>query len=259
MGRFWRTPSPIENYCSRGLVPVNTRQPSLRASDFGRIYRRKGMGSPLKRRKADDSYRVMSSGGSTIARTHSLYGNAVTRLLAASHDGVRDDDHSLPQTGLHLANDNAARASSCAWREPRVVKSLAQPSFFRVFDLLLSTTNPGLKRARWIHDGVEFERERHSFAGPKHGLTIEIFTLTRAGRRGWSLMVTKEYWWAGPDSKAFKNLRWARLVGSGRNEMLNWMRAQEAGLGRSFAPRRGSDSASTADVPGTAIGDNDGG
>jgi hypothetical protein len=90
------------------------------------------------------------------------------------------------------------------------MKSFASPSFFRLLDLLLSTTNPGLKLSRWKFDGVEFERERHSVMGPKHGLAIEIFTLTHAGRRGWTLMVTKEYWWAGEESKALKNLRWAR-------------------------------------------------
>jgi hypothetical protein len=122
------------------------------------------------------------------------------------------------------------------------MKTLAQPSFFRAFDLLLSMTNPGLKQARWIHDGVEFERERHSFSGAKHGLTIEIVTLTRAGRpgrRGWSLMVTKEYWWAGPDNKAFKNLRWARPVSGQRNDMLNWMRVQDAALERALTASRG--------------------
>jgi hypothetical protein len=117
------------------------------------------------------------------------------------------------------------------------MKSLAHPSFFRAFDLLLSTTNPGLKQARWMHDDVEFERERHSFASPKHDLTIEIFTLTRAGRRGWSLMVTKEYWWAGPQSKPFKNLRWARPLSGQRNDMLSWMRAQDAALDRSLTLR----------------------
>jgi hypothetical protein len=117
------------------------------------------------------------------------------------------------------------------------MKTLAHPSFFRAFDLLLSTTNPGLKQAHWIHDGVEFERERHSFSGAKHGLTIEIVTLTRAGRRGWSLMVTKEYWWAGPDNKPFKNLRWARPVSGRRNDMLDWMRAQDAALDRALARR----------------------
>ena len=74
------------------------------------------------------------------------------------------------------------------------MKSFAHPSFFRLFDLLLSLTNPGLKRSHWTHDGVQFERERHSVTGPRHGLAIEIFTLTRSGRHGWSLMVVKEYW-----------------------------------------------------------------
>jgi hypothetical protein len=110
------------------------------------------------------------------------------------------------------------------------MKSFARPSFFRVFDLLISTTNPQFKRSRWTHAGVELERERHSFSGPKHGLTIEIITLTRPGRRGWSLMVTKEYWWAGAESKAFKNLRWARPLSGQRGDILAWMRAQETGL-----------------------------
>ena len=117
------------------------------------------------------------------------------------------------------------------------MKSFARPSFFRVFDLLVSTTNPQFRLTRWSHAGVEFERERHSFSGPKHGLTIEIFTLTRPGRRGWSLMVTKEYWWAGSESKAFKNLRWARPLSGDRRDVLAWMRAQETGLeaGSAFA------------------------
>jgi hypothetical protein len=117
------------------------------------------------------------------------------------------------------------------------MRNLAQPSFFRVFDLLLSATNPGRKRTRWSHDGVDFEYERHSFTGSKHGLTIEIFTLTRAGQCGWSLIVTKEYWWAGPESKALKNLRWARALSGRRADVLNWMRAQEAALARSFTTK----------------------
>jgi hypothetical protein len=112
------------------------------------------------------------------------------------------------------------------------MKNFVRPSFFRVFDLLLSTTNPGLKRSRWTFDGVEFERERHSFTGPNHGLAVDIVTLTRPGRRGWKLMVTKEYWWAGTESKPLKNLHWARPTGGQRNDILAWMRAQEAALDR---------------------------
>jgi len=120
------------------------------------------------------------------------------------------------------------------------MKSFARPSFFRVFDLLVSTTNPQFRRTRWTHNGVDFERERHSFSGPKHGLTIEIITLTRPGRRSWSLMVTKEYWWAGAESKAFKNLRWARPLSGQRGDILAWMRAQETALDGSAGGGRSS-------------------
>jgi hypothetical protein len=130
------------------------------------------------------------------------------------------------------------------------MRSLARPSFFRMFDLLMSTTNPGLKLTHWTHDGVEFERERHSFTGPKHGLTIEIVTLTHSGRRGWSLMVTKEYWWTGAESKAFKNQRWARPISGHRNDLFAWLRVQEVALERSATltqRSRGQDASSRAE------------
>jgi len=111
------------------------------------------------------------------------------------------------------------------------MKSLARPSFFRLFDLLVSITNPGLKRPHWTHDGVDFERERHSTMGPRHGFVIEITTLTRQGRRGWSLMVIKEYWWVGEESKALKNLRWARPISGQRGDILSWFRTQEGKIG----------------------------
>jgi hypothetical protein len=108
------------------------------------------------------------------------------------------------------------------------MKSLARPSFFRVFDLLLGTINPGLKQSSWTFDGVAWERERHSFMGPKHGQTIEICTLTRPGKRGWSVMIVKEYWWVGKESRAVKAVRWAKPIDGQRNDIMNWFRAQEA-------------------------------
>lgn len=112
------------------------------------------------------------------------------------------------------------------------MKSLVRPSFFRLFDLLLGHSNPGLKSSRWTFDGVEFERERHSFMGPNHGVAIEIFTLTRAGRRGWTLMVTKEYWWVGEEGRALKNMRWARPTSGQRSAIIAWLSAQESALDR---------------------------
>jgi hypothetical protein len=153
---------------------------------------------------------------------------------------------------IELIGDTAH--SLCA--EGRAMKSLARPSFFRLFDLLVSITNPGLKRPHWMHDGVDFERERHSVMGPRHGFVIEITTLTRPGRRGWSLMVIKEYWWAGEESKALKNLRWARPTSGQRGDILSWLRAQEAKIGhRGFL----EDDATADDEDNlTTLDDNDG-
>ena len=134
--------------------------------------------------------------------------------------------------GPHYSNLTEPDACCLVFEGARGVKSFAHPSFFRLFDLLLSLTNPGLKRSHWTHDGVQFERERHSVTGPRHGLAIEIFTLTRSGRRGWSLMVIKEYWWAGEESKALKNLRWARPTKRPARDILSWLRAQDAKIGR---------------------------
>lgn len=112
------------------------------------------------------------------------------------------------------------------------MKNLAHPSFFRVFDLLLGATNTGLKLSSWTHDGVSWERERHSFSGSKHSLTIEIVRLTRPGTRGWSIMIVKEYWWAGKESKPIKSLRWAKPVSGQRSDILHWFRLQDSFLNR---------------------------
>ena len=118
------------------------------------------------------------------------------------------------------------------------VQSLARPSFFRMFDLLVGQSNPGLKRTRWTHDGAEFERERHSFTSARHGIVIDIVTISLKGRRGWSLMVTKEYWW-GPDDKPFKNIRWARPLSGQRGDLLTWLRSQESALERTLSQQLG--------------------
>jgi hypothetical protein len=110
------------------------------------------------------------------------------------------------------------------------MKTFASPSFFRVFDMLLSATNPGLKQPRWIIDGVACEHERHSFNGPRHGFAIEIFTLTRQGKRGWSLMVVKEFWYVGKEYDAGRMPHWAKLTGGQREDVFAWFKDQERSL-----------------------------
>jgi len=59
------------------------------------------------------------------------------------------------------------------------MKNFVSPSFFRLFDLLMSTYNPALKRAHWTLDGVDCWRERHSYTGRLNGFVVETFTFTR--------------------------------------------------------------------------------
>lgn len=114
------------------------------------------------------------------------------------------------------------------------MRNLARPSFFRFFDLLLSTANPGLKHTRWTFEGVAFERARHSFTGAGHTFIVETFTLRQGGRRGWNLMVVKEYWSFGDDGKGTRTTRWARPMGGKRSDLMAWLRAQEAALERAL-------------------------
>jgi hypothetical protein len=116
------------------------------------------------------------------------------------------------------------------------VKNFTSPSFFRLFDLLMSTHNPGFKRSKWTLEGVDCARERHSFTGQQHGFAVEIITFAHAGRRGWTLMVVKEYWWIGAEGKDTKLLRWARPTSGRRSDIIAWFRAQEASLERALLP-----------------------
>ena len=80
----------------------------------------------------------------------------------------------------------------------------------------------------------------------------------RRGRRGWSLMVIKEYWWAGEESKALKNLRWARPTSGQRGDILSWLRAQEAKMiGRDPFPQEDGHSNAGDGEELPAIGDGD--
>lgn len=114
------------------------------------------------------------------------------------------------------------------------MKHFASPSFYRTFDLLLGATNPGLKLTHWTHDGVDWVRDRYSISGRTHGFVIEVMSLTRPGQRGWSLIVTKEHWWAGESTELVKSGRWARPTSGRRKDIMEWFRKHERELVRNL-------------------------
>lgn len=106
------------------------------------------------------------------------------------------------------------------------MKTLADVSFFRAFDALLAETNPGMNAAAWQVDDVRCTHERHSFSGREHRFAIEVVTVANTGRRGWTLMVVKEYWWARGSGQAVKVLRWARPIAGSSGAIVAWFRAR---------------------------------
>jgi hypothetical protein len=131
------------------------------------------------------------------------------------------------------------------------MKSFVSPTFFRLFDMLMDATNPSLRRVRWSFEGVDCEHERHSFTGRTHGFAVETFTVTHPGRRGWSLLAVKEFWWTGDASGAARIMRWARPIAGSRKDIFAWLAAQETRLARS-GDRRAAPFGQEADEAATS-------
>jgi hypothetical protein len=112
------------------------------------------------------------------------------------------------------------------------MKTLSGSSFFRVFDLLIGETNPGQKMDGWKAGDVHFERERHNFSGHTHCFAIDVFTVSQPGRRHWTLMVVKEYWWDGGHKRSIKTLNWSRPIEGSHRDIMAWFRAQEGAYRR---------------------------
>jgi hypothetical protein len=109
------------------------------------------------------------------------------------------------------------------------MRILGDPAFFRLFDALVAGANPtaGLKRPRWSIGETDWHVERHTFGGALHSFTMETVTITRDGPRGWSLLVVKEFWWTADQRKPLKDMRWAKLVGGSRADVMSWLRSHD--------------------------------
>jgi len=109
------------------------------------------------------------------------------------------------------------------------LKKIGDASFFRIVDRLLSAGTGRAPQTCWSIDGVEWQRERHSYAGATHGFTIEVTTGVRPGRPGWTLRVVKEYWRDGR-GESTRDLQWAQVESGSRAEIVDWLKRQERSL-----------------------------
>ncbi len=107
------------------------------------------------------------------------------------------------------------------------MKRLGDPSFFFIFDRILSAIDPMLKADQWQVDGALITKERHSFFGQTHNFISDAFNITFPGRKGWTLLVVKEHWWKGDQNR---DQRWVMLTSGHRTDVMLWLKKQGQSL-----------------------------
>ena len=90
------------------------------------------------------------------------------------------------------------------------MRKIGDASFFRIVDRLLEAGTTRVPKTAWSIEGVEWQRERHSYAGAGHGFTVEVTTGRRSGTAPWTMLVVKEYWRSG-SGEELKSHQWAHI------------------------------------------------
>ena len=107
------------------------------------------------------------------------------------------------------------------------MKSFANTSFFRLFDRAVRPADLLNAEASWSKDGVDWTHVRHTFRGVEYGLSMDVFTGLKPGRRGWSILIVREGWWLGRKQDPARTTQWAHVISGSRVDALAWFQAQE--------------------------------
>ena len=111
------------------------------------------------------------------------------------------------------------------------MRKIGDASFFRIVDRLLEAGTTRTPRTSWSIDGVNWQRERHSYAGASHGFTIEVTRGIRVAKPAWALVVVKEYW-RDAGGESMKSPQWAHIEAGSRADVVAWLELQERNLER---------------------------
>lgn len=106
------------------------------------------------------------------------------------------------------------------------MRKIGDASFFRIVDRLLDAGTTRTPKVRWTIDGVDWQRERHSYAGTSHGFSVEVTTGKKTTAPSWTMIVVKEYWRSG-HGEDLKVLQWAHIEAGSRAEVVAWLGRQE--------------------------------
>lgn len=109
------------------------------------------------------------------------------------------------------------------------MKSFVDNAFFLLFEGILRNDRPKDEPGRWEVSGVSWQYERHSYESADYGFVVETYEITSV-RKGWSLLVVKENWWAGRHGENIRTARWAKPLHGNRTEILTWLKSRQRGI-----------------------------
>ncbi len=66
--------------------------------------------------------------------------------------------------------------------------ALADASVFSLFDRAVRPADLLEAEPAWFRDGVDWSHTRYGFRGVDHGVSLDIFSGVRPGKRGWSIL-----------------------------------------------------------------------
>ena len=112
------------------------------------------------------------------------------------------------------------------------MKTLADNSFFLVFEEVIRRDNQNRASDCWSAAGVTWRHSKHSFESEKYGFAMDAYEAIRPGKTGWTLLVVKEHWWAGKHGDVLRSTQWAKPLAGNRRAIFDWfkLRQKEFGL-----------------------------
>jgi hypothetical protein len=111
------------------------------------------------------------------------------------------------------------------------MKSFADRNFFLLFEEIVRRDHQSRACDTWSAAGVDWRHGRHSFESDRFGFANETYEATRAGKKGWVLLVVKEHWWAGKRGDPVKTVQWAKPLAGSRAAIFAWLKERQREFG----------------------------
>jgi len=110
------------------------------------------------------------------------------------------------------------------------MKSFNDTFFSNRFTRVSMATCPAPQINSWEVAGTTWRRDRHSYYGQTYSFQCDVYTVTHAGRKSWSLLQVVETWWDEARTTVVRNTHWGRLLHGNKEDVFSWFRDQEESL-----------------------------